>query len=71
MELKPYLTIEQYISNFPHSTQEKLNELRKLLNSIAPNAKEKISYGMPAFTLNGMFFYILQAIANTLVFIRE
>ena len=44
--------VEIYIKSFPEEVQEKLLEIRKIIFSIAPDAMEKISYGMPGFFLN-------------------
>ena len=49
---KPKST-DEYISNFPKEIQILLQEVRKTIKSAAPNANEGISYGMPAYKLNG------------------
>jgi uncharacterized protein YdhG (YjbR/CyaY superfamily) len=46
-------TVEFYILNFPKEVQEILQEIRKVIRSSAPMATENISYGMPAYKLNG------------------
>ncbi len=51
--MEKYTTIDEYISSFPLETQKILQQLRKDLQQMVPNAKEKISYGIPTFTLNG------------------
>lgn len=48
---------EQYLLNFPRKIQERLLKIRSLVKKTAPAAEEKISYGMPAFTLHGMLLY--------------
>jgi uncharacterized protein YdhG (YjbR/CyaY superfamily) len=48
---------EQYILNYPEEIRERLQKIRSLVKKIAPDAAEKISYGMPAFTLHGMLLY--------------
>lgn len=48
---------EQYTITFPEEIREKLQKIRALVKKIAPEAEEKISYGMPAFTLHGMLLY--------------
>ena len=45
--------IDEYILRFPESTQARLREIRAAIRSIAPEATEKIAYGMPTFYLNG------------------
>ncbi|MFA6276224.1 MAG: DUF1801 domain-containing protein [Pedobacter sp.] len=46
-------TIDEYINGFPHEVQEHLRQIRETIKNAAPQAKEKISYGMPTFYLNG------------------
>jgi len=48
-----YETIDEYISNFSPEIQEKLIKLRKAIREAAPDAREKIGYRMPTFTLDG------------------
>jgi uncharacterized protein YdhG (YjbR/CyaY superfamily) len=50
-------TIEEYISAFPPEVRKILESLRKAIHESAPNAHEAISYGMPAFKLNGNLVY--------------
>jgi uncharacterized protein YdhG (YjbR/CyaY superfamily) len=47
----PPATIDEYISAFPANIQQKLQELRAIIHAAAPQATEKISYGMPTFFL--------------------
>ncbi len=49
---KPKST-DEYISSFPKETQILLQEVRKTIKNAAPNTNESISYGMPAYKLNG------------------
>ena len=42
-----------YFTQFPETTQAKLNEIYELIKVAAPEAIEKISYGMPTFYLHG------------------
>ena len=44
---------EEYSSHFPAEIQKKLRLLRKLVKETAPEAVEGMSYGMPAYKLNG------------------
>ena len=46
-------TIDEYISGFPSDVQVVLQTLRQTIHQAAPDAVEKISYGMPTFTLKG------------------
>lgn len=51
--MEKYSTIDEYIEGFPIETQKILQQLREDLQQLIPNTKEKISYGIPTFTLNG------------------
>src|SRR6266540_2103172 len=46
-------TIVEYIAQFPEDVQQILAKIRAVIKESAPQAVEKISYGMPAFFLNG------------------
>ncbi|GHV67949.1 hypothetical protein AGMMS49928_06170 [Spirochaetia bacterium] len=46
-------TIDEYIARFPPDIQKILCEMRAFIQGEAPEAAEKISYGMPTFYLNG------------------
>lgn len=46
-------SIDEYIKDFPIEVQKMLEELRITIKNNAPDAKEKISYQMPTFYLNG------------------
>ena len=48
-----FASIDHYISTFPVSTQQILQELRSAIRAAAPAATEKISYQMPTFFQNG------------------
>lgn len=52
MDLKTS-SVNAYISSFPENIQPKLEQIRKLILEMAPDAEEFISYGMPAYKLNG------------------
>jgi uncharacterized protein YdhG (YjbR/CyaY superfamily) len=49
--------IDDYIAEYQPYIQDKLNELRVIIKKVAPEAEEKISYGMPAFTFKGVLAY--------------
>ena len=48
-------TIDEYIAGFPKETQTYLRQIRTTIKEAAPDAEEKISYGMPTFTLAGKY----------------
>lgn len=43
--------IDEYIAQFPSDIQEILQKIRHIIKEVAPDAKEKISYGIPTFYL--------------------
>jgi uncharacterized protein YdhG (YjbR/CyaY superfamily) len=51
-------TVEEYISNIPEEKREGFLTLREIILKNAAAASECISYGMPAYKLNGMLIYI-------------
>lgn len=46
-------SIEEYNSGFPEDVVERMEQIRAIITQQAPEAVESISYGMPAFKLNG------------------
>jgi uncharacterized protein YdhG (YjbR/CyaY superfamily) len=48
-----FTNVDQYIQGFEEETQERLVSIRKLIRETAPEAVESISYGMPAYKVNG------------------
>ncbi|MBI4976404.1 MAG: DUF1801 domain-containing protein [Spirochaetes bacterium] len=54
---KGFETIDAYCAQFPPEVRKILQNLRSVIRKAAPDAVEKISYQMPAFTLNGVLVY--------------
>lgn len=50
-------SIDEYIRQFPKEVQDILQNLREVIKESAPDAVEKISYQMPAFSWNGNLVY--------------
>ncbi len=50
---KTYADIDAYIAMFPSDIQKILKKMRRTIKKVAPQAVEKIAYGMPTFTQNG------------------
>ncbi len=50
---KQLKTVDEYISAFPKEVQDILKRIRSTIRESAPKAEEAISYGIPAFSLNG------------------
>lgn len=57
MDKSDYRSIDEYIEAFPAEIQKTLREIRSAIHRAAPQAKEKISYKMPAFELYGNLVY--------------
>lgn len=47
------MTVDEYLEGVPEPHRGTLSALRETLRSIMPDATETISYGIPAFKLNG------------------
>jgi len=45
--------IDEYIAGFPPDVQAALHAIRQAVQEAAPGVEEKISYGMPAFFVDG------------------
>jgi len=50
---KGFTSIDDYIAACPEATHERLQAIRATVKKLAPKAKEKISYQIAAFELNG------------------
>ena len=48
-------TTNDYIADFPKDVQAVLRKMKATIKKAAPTAKETISYGIPAFNLNGTY----------------
>lgn len=49
-------TVDEYIKAAPEHAQDKLNEIRSLLKSIAPEAIEELKWGQPVFIEKRILF---------------
>ena len=63
MRAKPK-TFDEYFAALPANRHEALEKLRKTIKAIVPDAEECISYGMPAFRLDGRVIAGFQATAK-------
>jgi uncharacterized protein YdhG (YjbR/CyaY superfamily) len=55
--MNPPQTVDEYIAQAPQDLQPRLNDLRAAIKAAAPNANERISYGMPYYEYNGRLVY--------------
>lgn len=49
--------IDAYINEFPDEAKLRLEQMRAIIRKAAPSANEVISYGMPAYKVNGVLVY--------------
>src|SRR5205814_8519635 len=57
-------TIDEYLAQVQADQQMVLEKLRQTILAVAPGAEECISYGVPAFRLNGRSLVFFGAWAN-------
>ncbi|MCK7476486.1 MAG: DUF1801 domain-containing protein [Candidatus Moduliflexus flocculans] len=50
-------SIEAYIAGFPPEVRAALRKMRAAIRKAAPEAEERIGWGMPAYALNGMLTF--------------
>jgi len=51
--MKPMKDVDSYIAASPEEAQSKLGEVRAAIREVAPDAVERISYGMPFYSYKG------------------
>lgn len=49
--------VDDYIGSFPAGVQKRLRQMREIIKKAAPQAKEIISYSMPAYKQYGNLVY--------------
>jgi len=52
-----YKDVDAYIAAYPKPVQRMLQQVRRTIRKAAPEAKETISYRIPAYMLNGPLIY--------------
>lgn len=57
-------TIDDYLSRVPVDQRKALEQLRRTIKSVAPDAEEVISYQIPTFKLNGRMLVSFAAFAS-------
>ena len=63
MAAKPR-TIDEYLAGLSPENRAALQKIRRAVHAAAPGAEECISYGMPAFRLNGQLIAGFKAAAS-------
>ena len=51
------MTVDAYLAQAPKQARSRLKELRALIRAAAPDATERISYGMPYYHYKGRLAY--------------
>ena len=59
--MKKAKTVDAYIKAAPSESRAKLTQLRKIIKTAAPQADERISYGMPYYEYKGRLAYFMLA----------
>lgn len=59
-----YQSIDEYQHAFPEDVQKRMQQIRKIINEIAPEAEEVISYQIPAFKIGKKFLIYYSAYAK-------
>src|SRR6266702_6912568 len=57
-------TIDEWLASVNANHRDALQEIREAIHAVTPNAEECISYGIPAFRLNGRSLVFFGAWAN-------
>ena len=61
-------TIDEYLAGVNTDRRSALQKIREAIHAVAPNTEECISYGIPAFRLNGRSLVFFGAWANHCAF---
>ena len=56
--MKQFKNVDEYIVSALPAVQPMLKEMRQIIKELAPNADERISYGMAGYFYNGALVYI-------------
>lgn len=54
-------SVDEYIALAPRELRSRLREIRAIIRAAAPGALEKLSYGMPYYSLGGRLAYFAYA----------
>ena len=55
--MKKAISVDEYIAGFPPDMQKLLAQMRAVIRKAVPKAEESISYGIPAYHLEGRLVY--------------
>jgi uncharacterized protein YdhG (YjbR/CyaY superfamily) len=57
MAVAKFKTVDEYIASFPPDVRKALKQVRQAILDAAPEAEEKIAYGMAAYRFHGTLTY--------------
>ncbi|MFL5731780.1 MAG: iron chaperone [Chloroflexia bacterium] len=55
--MSPVHSVDEYIAQAPEELRPRLRDLRATIQAAAPEARERISYGMPYYEYKGRLVY--------------
>ncbi len=56
-----HTSVEEYLADCDEVGRERLETIRSIVREVAPDAGERISYAIPAFTVDGKVFVFMAA----------
>jgi len=59
--MSTHTTVEEYLADCDQIGRERLEAIRSVVREVAPDAGERISYAIPAFTVDGKVFVFMAA----------
>jgi uncharacterized protein YdhG (YjbR/CyaY superfamily) len=59
--MSTHTTVEEYLADCDQIGRERLEAIRSVVREVAPDAGERISYAIPAFTVGGKVFVFMAA----------
>jgi uncharacterized protein YdhG (YjbR/CyaY superfamily) len=54
----PFATVDEYVASIPEPGRTTLEALRRIVRDAAPDAEERLSYGVCGFRLHGTLVYV-------------
>lgn len=66
--MKQFESVEAYLRDLPPASARIVRRVRSIVRKAVPESGEKISYGIPAFTLGGTFMYTAAFKAHVSIF---
>lgn len=59
--MSKHTSVEEYLADCDEVGRERLETIRSIVREVAPDAGERISYAIPAFTVDGKVFVFMAA----------